>query len=85
MVGVAWEAVWEKPALYRVCCWGGHVDEGGCTPLHWFALRNHTEAVMRLLDLGAAVDAPADNLQTPLMWCVGMRALWVVGAPLWLE
>ena len=43
-------------------------DNEGCSPLHWFALRNHREAVVKLLTLGAPVDAQADNLQTPMMW-----------------
>jgi ankyrin repeat protein len=38
--------------------------------MHWFALHGHREAIAGLLRMGAAVDPPAVNMQTPLMWCV---------------
>jgi hypothetical protein len=56
------ERLAEAPQLARAC------DAEGNTPLHWFALRNHREAVEVLLSLGAIVDAQSNTLQTPLMW-----------------
>eukprot|EP00928_Gymnodinium_smaydae_P025760 TRINITY_DN20421_c0_g1_i2.p1 TRINITY_DN20421_c0_g1~~TRINITY_DN20421_c0_g1_i2.p1 ORF type:complete len:577 (+),score=110.21 TRINITY_DN20421_c0_g1_i2:114-1844(+) len=45
-------------------------DEQGYTVLHWAALQGHAETLETGLVAGAAVDAAAKNLQTPLMWAV---------------
>jgi len=43
-------------------------DADGHSLLHWASLFDNTEAVAKLLEANAEVDAPAGNLQTPLMW-----------------
>ncbi len=43
-------------------------DNGGQTPLHWAARRNHIEIAKLLIELGADVNAKKFDGWTPLHW-----------------
>eukprot|EP00747_Dinoflagellata_sp_TGD_P212354 gnl/TRDRNA2_/TRDRNA2_85451_c0_seq4.p1 gnl/TRDRNA2_/TRDRNA2_85451_c0~~gnl/TRDRNA2_/TRDRNA2_85451_c0_seq4.p1 ORF type:complete len:639 (-),score=116.20 gnl/TRDRNA2_/TRDRNA2_85451_c0_seq4:41-1921(-) len=46
------------------------VDEDGHSMLHWGALVGNVEFIQHAIKAGVNVNAPATNLQTPLMWAV---------------
>ena len=65
------------PALQRPCRRLSGL--GGATPLHFAASQGNTDAILALLDKGAAVDVKDSAFaQTPLMWAAETGSLYMV-------